>query len=702
MENRRQNIRIFVPLLLVVATLVIVLALVMSTLYQRETERQFAASYLSSLKLVSSLYEQRRLHAIPVIEQLFGNQDVQEYLFAQTSTPEQALRPLSTILDDYVLRNDYIHSIYLYNGEWGYYSTFDGYERQDCRSDPTLSDWIRQIGETPLSVGLRKVRFSHSFNNGDASLPEQDLYSLIISHRNENPDKAYALVVNLSESQARDMFTQNIPETEDGFYILEGDGVFLSHPDSSYFGTHVEEHSLFEQVFHLEGGEGYRILRDTGGKRYFVCWTDQGTMGWRLFYLMPMSRILAGYHGMNRSIILLVVLFLVISLIVLARLSRRLYRSLSYERRLARYLRGESLEEEEPVAGHHLYTFALVHMVPLHDRYRSFSIEERADFHDAMVKLMVRFLKRRPEHTLFVSLGAGEFAWICLSTPAVMKGRLQLLGDAVHDGFSCRLNAVVGSRELSFDSLPEWSRQMENQLQEQAVTGLSAVDFVREREPGEENAYDMQEMVGALKLKDGDAFQRAMKPLLRQIEGHPSVFGFDLLRITLEMSVRQYVKQEMDLYNPGGTAALIDALEEGDRTIEQLRLLCSDISLALLQASENRQGSKLSSLVEEANQYIGEHLDDANLNSAMVAEHLGLSLNYTRTLYKQVTGVSINEVIGSRRLEKAAGMLSSSDDSVNEIRLACGFLNYSYFCTYFKEKYGVSPSLYRKQRRISK
>lgn len=702
MENRRQNIRIFVPLLLVVATLVIVLALVMSTLYQRETERQFASSYLSSLKLVSSLYEQRRLHAIPVIEQLFENQDVQEYLFAQTTSAEQALRSLSTILDDYVLRRDYIHSIYLYNGRWGYYSTFDGYEQQDCKSDPTLSGWIQQVGETPLSFGLRKVRFSHSFNNGDAGLQEQDLYSMIISHRSENPDKEYALVVNLSESEARAMFTQNIPETEDGFYILEGDGVFLSHPDSSYFGTHVEEHSLFEQVFRLAGGEGYQILRDPGGKRYFVCWTDQGTMGWRLFYLMPMSRILAGYHEMNRSIILLVVLLLVVSLLVLARFSGSLYRSLSYERRLARYLRGESLEEEEPVIGHHLYTFALVRMVPLHDRYRFFSMEERADFHDAMVKLMARFLKRRMEHTLFVSLGAGEFAWICLSSPAAMKGRLRLLGDAVHDGFSCRLNAVVGSGELSFDSLPEWSRRMENQLQEQTVAGLSAIDFAREREPEEENVYDMQEMVVALKAKDGDAFQRAMSPLLGRIEEHPSIFGFDLLRITLEMSVRQYVKQEMDLYHPGGTAALIDALEEGDRTIERLHLLCSDISLALHQASENRQGSKLSSFVEEANQYIGEHLDDANLNSAMVAWHLGLSLNYTRTLYKQVTGMSINEVIGSRRLEKAASMLASSDDPVNTIRIACGFLNYSYFCTYFKEKYGVSPSLYRKQRRISK
>ena len=70
-------------------------------------------------------------------------------------------------------------------------------------------------------------------------------------------------------------------------------------------------------------------------------------------------------------------------------------------------------------------------------------------------------------------------------------------------------------------------------------------------------------------------------------------------------------------------------------------------------------------------------------------EHLARSL-------KQYYNVTPTQYIADLRLEYAANMLYSSNLSVTEICFSCGFENMSWFHKQFKEKYGVTPSQYRK------
>jgi transcriptional regulator GlxA family with amidase domain len=51
-----------------------------------------------------------------------------------------------------------------------------------------------------------------------------------------------------------------------------------------------------------------------------------------------------------------------------------------------------------------------------------------------------------------------------------------------------------------------------------------------------------------------------------------------------------------------------------------------------------------------------------------------------------------------KRLEYAEHLLETSNKNINEITDECGFENATHFSRVFKEKFGLSPLLYRKQK----
>ena len=64
--------------------------------------------------------------------------------------------------------------------------------------------------------------------------------------------------------------------------------------------------------------------------------------------------------------------------------------------------------------------------------------------------------------------------------------------------------------------------------------------------------------------------------------------------------------------------------------------------------------------------------------------------------FREAAGVSVHEYLVFIRLQRAALELMTTDDSVTDIALRCGFSGGNYFKDAFKKKYGVTPSEYRK------
>ena len=103
-------------------------------------------------------------------------------------------------------------------------------------------------------------------------------------------------------------------------------------------------------------------------------------------------------------------------------------------------------------------------------------------------------------------------------------------------------------------------------------------------------------------------------------------------------------------------------------------------------------------LLKKIVEYIKNNIQE-NLSLKKLAEFSGLSPNYLHMLFSRTMNITINEYITILRLEKAKGCLVTTDSSVSEIALECGFENIPYFSYVFKRGVNVSPSQFRKKYR---
>ena len=85
-----------------------------------------------------------------------------------------------------------------------------------------------------------------------------------------------------------------------------------------------------------------------------------------------------------------------------------------------------------------------------------------------------------------------------------------------------------------------------------------------------------------------------------------------------------------------------------------------------------------------------------------IADELNLSKYYTSHVFKEVTGFTIMEYVMGCRLNQVKYLLEMEpDQTLSEVACATGFESMAHFSRFFKEKVGVTPSNYRKNKRIS-
>lgn len=103
-----------------------------------------------------------------------------------------------------------------------------------------------------------------------------------------------------------------------------------------------------------------------------------------------------------------------------------------------------------------------------------------------------------------------------------------------------------------------------------------------------------------------------------------------------------------------------------------------------------------SSDIEKALKYMALHYS-LPLTLADVAAHCNLCPTYFSRKFKIITGQTFKEHLNSIRLRQAIQRLSTSDESVTKIAMACGFSSSNYFKNLFHKKNGMSPRAYRQQ-----
>ena len=73
----------------------------------------------------------------------------------------------------------------------------------------------------------------------------------------------------------------------------------------------------------------------------------------------------------------------------------------------------------------------------------------------------------------------------------------------------------------------------------------------------------------------------------------------------------------------------------------------------------------------------------------------GVSKQHLCLLFRNILSIRPMEYVAKRRIQEAKSLLTSTDDSIEEIAEKVGFGSESYFCKLFKRYEGITPSTFR-------
>lgn len=106
-------------------------------------------------------------------------------------------------------------------------------------------------------------------------------------------------------------------------------------------------------------------------------------------------------------------------------------------------------------------------------------------------------------------------------------------------------------------------------------------------------------------------------------------------------------------------------------------------------------------LLNKALKYVEENIGRSDLSVEELSKELGMSRVHLYKKLMYITGKSPVEFIRILRLKRAAQLLAKSQQNVSEVAYQVGFNNPKYFSKYFKEEFGVLPSVYQQQKEKS-
>lgn len=141
----------------------------------------------------------------------------------------------------------------------------------------------------------------------------------------------------------------------------------------------------------------------------------------------------------------------------------------------------------------------------------------------------------------------------------------------------------------------------------------------------------------------------------------------------------------------------LNATDTADEMKEVLIQLLSNLSVKTADS-----GTEKRKTAERVRDYVDGHYCDNTITVTEIAEKIGLSVNYTRQIFKACYGLSISDYITDRRIGKAEELLLNSSLTGKEIAERVGYSDNRYFYVVFKKKTGETAEGFRRKRREDK
>jgi AraC-like DNA-binding protein len=197
--------------------------------------------------------------------------------------------------------------------------------------------------------------------------------------------------------------------------------------------------------------------------------------------------------------------------------------------------------------------------------------------------------------------------------------------------------------------------------------------------------------------------QQAVPPLLDEFSSRVRRFRYNEIVLSLTqlvLMISRAAPAALETSIQARWAALTSEQRLTDsRTLEEIVGWIGEVCAELVAEARRREDTAHAATVDKVKELVSKRFAESSLCAATLADSVGFSTNYLRSIFKTTTGVSLSDHIAQRRFEHAEKLLTTTTISAKEVAVMCGFFNAEYFYFAFRKRTGQTPGSYRKARR---
>lgn len=162
----------------------------------------------------------------------------------------------------------------------------------------------------------------------------------------------------------------------------------------------------------------------------------------------------------------------------------------------------------------------------------------------------------------------------------------------------------------------------------------------------------------------------------------------------LDMAFRVMAERHIGISQLTVHANVVEATASPEALLRWASRIMASVEQAL-QASVSSD-----SVIQEAKNYIQAHLEEPGLSRNSIAEEIHISPDYLSYLFHRETGTVLSSYITQERIEASKKLLRTTQEPLQNIAVAVGYADSTYFCKQFKKVTGQTPRAYRSSMKL--
>ncbi|MCU6708600.1 helix-turn-helix domain-containing protein [Paenibacillus sp. J5C_2022] len=679
-----------------------------------------------------------------IIQSIYKRGTAEDYFVNQT-----ALRKLHNVM----LTNTNIYSITLYNGQSG---TLIGTDRDKAYAEAPTIEWLQD--ENVQSLGRMVPRHFpalHSDGDGDK------VYTVFYYDR--HPDRQEilsAIIVNMTIDEA--VYPKE-PQTGDfTFFAMDRQGRTVYSPYQEGFLSNLSSRSDVQRILSSRASSSFVSVEDGAEALVSSTYSEQLDWYFvsLIPYKTAMAPIT---EVRRTSIIICLLLLLLaccisaaLSGILSSPLKKLARNAQSYQLRNAELPSNESLSEMEILTS--FYSNMMIQFDKLKASSRLSRKSMKAEYVKELLqgirqpesadremyqlmpdlagptKLYVAVLKldgireremREPEfghqaHELLSRLAesymqqrmACEVVKLEQEVAMVISGEdlewpvllevLRGLQQEIVSQYSFSISVGVGCPITEGIEISEAYLKAKEAIQYRLIQGKGHIlvydEMLKLVNGGFEYPYDKQKrLLEVIREGKEDKVESVVADLFQSLHRAP----YSMIRLSVQQLLFSIVTAETDASISTVSTGFMDILSVLQRmdSLSEMQEWFVAFGKASIQRSKVNKKQMKSELAAEIAAFLEEQYGNAELSIEIAAEHFRYNGVYFGRLFKELFNQLFLEYVTELRIRKANEYLLTTKLMVKEIGRKVGFLNPSYFVTWYKKQTGLAPSEYRKKHK---